>query len=250
MRWLIGLFIPAILALLFGSIYLSLLISMVAISLFLFDFIQNSHNNIEQEPIYAWKPHHETHKVSILNKIKNIIMNFAKNINKKLKEEVQQKAEKEVQEKAEKKAQEKAQEKAEKKAEKKAQKAYTNGDSRECFNLAMMYYNGQDVKQDYVKAVKLFDKACDGGIVEAYYHLGTMYENGYGVERNVLPAFYHFTEACNGGHARGCYNLGIMIGKGQGGIRQDFVQAKKFLAKACDGGITEACEAYAILNKK
>jgi TPR repeat protein len=40
-----------------------------------------------------------------------------------------------------------------------------------------MYANGQGVKQDYFKAVKLYKKACDGGVFLGCNNLGVRYIN-------------------------------------------------------------------------
>lgn len=41
------------------------------------------------------------------------------------------------------------------------QKACDGGEALGCYNLGLMYANGQGVRQDYFKATELYKKACD-----------------------------------------------------------------------------------------
>ena len=65
-------------------------------------------------------------------------------------------------------------------------------------------------KQDYLKAVKLYAKSCDGGDTEGCYNLGVMYLNGQGVKQSNSKARELFGKACDGGHIDGCKNYAIM----------------------------------------
>ena len=44
------------------------------------------------------------------------------------------------------------------------------------FNLGLMYYNGQGVRQDYTQAVQWYRKAAEQGLADAQYNLGVAYE--------------------------------------------------------------------------
>ena len=48
------------------------------------------------------------------------------------------------------------------------------GDAEAQFNLGLMYYNGQDVHQDYAEAVKWYRQAADQGYVKAQYNLSKL----------------------------------------------------------------------------
>ena len=102
---------------------------------------------------------------------------------------------------------------------------------------------------DYQSAVKLFTKACDGGDASGCYNLGIMYDNGQGVKQDYHQAAKLWTKACDGGHASGCYNLGSMYAKGEG-VKQDKQKAKELYGKACDGGDQDGCKYYAFLNQQ
>jgi len=45
-----------------------------------------------------------------------------------------------------------------------------------------MHIQGQGVKRDYFKAVELYQRACDSGETRGCYNLGLMYTNGEGVK--------------------------------------------------------------------
>jgi len=45
----------------------------------------------------------------------------------------------------------------------KDRQAYNSGDTIACGALGIRYYKGTVVKQDYIKASKLFKQACEGG---------------------------------------------------------------------------------------
>jgi len=45
------------------------------------------------------------------------------------------------------------------------------------FNLALMYWKGYGLPQDYIKAVAWYQKAARQGFTNAQYNLGVMYEN-------------------------------------------------------------------------
>ena len=80
-----------------------------------------------------------------------------------------------------------------------------NGDAGSCVDLGNLYYDGDDVKQDYNKAMGFYSKACEMG------------------------------------HTKGCYHLGILYYNGKG-VKQDYKKAIKFLNKACDLGLKDACK--------
>jgi len=135
-------------------------------------------------------------------------------------------------------------------------KACDGGEMNGCFNLGVMYDNGDGVKENTIKAKELFGKACDGGEMNGCYELGLMYNFGDGVKENKIKAKDLYTKACDGGDIRGCSNLGRMYFYGDGvrqnknGVRQNKIKAKEFFGKACDGGEMFGCKIYKILNEQ
>ena len=94
-----------------------------------------------------------------------------------------------------------------------------------------------------------WEKACDGGDMVGCFNLGLMYDNGDGIRQDKIKATELYGKACDGGDMKGCYNLGNMYYKGDG-IRQDKRKAKELFGKACDGGDMGGCKGYKILNEE
>ena len=104
-------------------------------------------------------------------------------------------------------------------------------------------------KGDYQKAAQLYQKTCDSGIAEGCYNLGVLYADGQGVNQDYQKAAQLYQKACDGGDAEGCYNLGLLYGNGQG-VRQNFSTAKQYYGKACDLGLQLGCDNYRKINEK
>ncbi|OIP14533.1 MAG: hypothetical protein AUK53_05240 [Betaproteobacteria bacterium CG2_30_59_46] len=61
------------------------------------------------------------------------------------------------------------------------------------YNLGVMYYSGDGVKQDYAEAAKWFRMAAEQGDKQAQYYLGSMYLNGEGVKQSESEAQKWYT---------------------------------------------------------
>ena len=85
-------------------------------------------------------------------------------------------------------------------------------DPKKDYEQGEAFYNNKE----YDKAVELYKKACDGGKMSGCYNLGVMYTNGNGVEKDLGKAAQLYKKACNGGEMLGCRNLGIMYDNGNG----------------------------------
>lgn len=66
--------------------------------------------------------------------------------------------------------------------------------------LAILYYYGVGVTQDYYAAVSWFRKAAEQGNAYAQYSLGWCYEHGEGVTRNIDEAIRWYKKAVENGH--------------------------------------------------
>ena len=64
-------------------------------------------------------------------------------------------------------------------------------------------------KGDYQKAAQLYQKACDGGDAGGCYNLGVLYADGQGVNQDYQKAAQLYQKTCDSGNAEGCYNLGV-----------------------------------------
>ena len=68
------------------------------------------------------------------------------------------------------------------------------------------FYNNKE----YDKAFESFKKACDSGNMRGCFNLGIMYEEGNGVEKDFSKAAELFKKACDGGEMNGCRSLDII----------------------------------------
>ena len=92
------------------------------------------------------------------------------------------------------------------------------------FNLALLYYNGQGVKQSFRNALEWAEKAGNQGHATAQYMLGTLYYNGQGTRSNAAQALEWYQLAAAQGHAQAQYNLATMYRDAEG-TEQDLVKA-------------------------
>ena len=90
------------------------------------------------------------------------------------------------------------------------QKAADKGNKWAQKDLALLYDNGQGVKQDYKKAAEYYQKASDQGVAQAQYNLGIFYKDGMGVEKDYKKAVELFQKAADQGHIYGQNNLAFM----------------------------------------
>ena len=70
-----------------------------------------------------------------------------------------------------------------------------------------MYVNGQGVKKDYQKAIKLFKPAAEQGYAPAQNNLGYMYQKGYGVTQDYIRAYMWLDFAASQGDKNAKVNL-------------------------------------------
>lgn len=90
------------------------------------------------------------------------------------------------------------------------------GDPEAQFELGLIYYNGQNVKQDYEQAIYWFKKAAENGIVEAQHNLGVIYYNSWGIKQDYEQAFYWFKKSAEQNYAISQDSLGMMYKNGLG----------------------------------
>ena len=103
-------------------------------------------------------------------------------------------------------------------------KAAEQGHVQAQTNLALMYSEGQGVKQDIREAAKWFDAAARGGDATAQYSLGLLYYQGAGVKQSYDSAMQLWILAARSGNASAMNNLAIMHGMGEG-VAQSNVEA-------------------------
>ena len=88
------------------------------------------------------------------------------------------------------------------------------------FNLALMYQNGEGVKQDEAKAFELYERAHRAGHEGSTCNLGMMYMKGVGVRQNKEKGFELLQQAHTAGHADATFNVAASYDNGDG-VKQD-----------------------------
>jgi TPR repeat protein len=86
------------------------------------------------------------------------------------------------------------------------------GDSSAQFNLALLYYDGKGVPQDYTEAANWFRRAAEQDYQKAEHNLGAMYGAGKGVKRDYIQA-YKWLNICAGKGDAGCASQRDLIAK-------------------------------------
>lgn len=98
------------------------------------------------------------------------------------------------------------------------------GDAEAEYKIAMAYYHGVVVKQDYENAAMLFESSAEKGFSDAQNMLGSMYFNGFGVENDYHKSLMWFKKAANQGHAEAQFRVGSCYFNGFG-VEKDLNEA-------------------------
>ena len=85
-----------------------------------------------------------------------------------------------------------------------------NQDAKSCFDLGILYVNGQK----FLKAKEYWEKSCELNYGAACFNLGLLYEIGYRVRQNYSKAKQLFGKACDLGLQTGCKNYAILNKQG------------------------------------
>ena len=92
------------------------------------------------------------------------------------------------------------------------------------YNLAILYFTGQGVDQNYSLAFSWTEAAALQGHVNAQANLASLYLDGTGVVQDVNQAIGWFSTAGRSGHADAAMTLALMYRDGKP-IERDVVQA-------------------------
>jgi TPR repeat protein len=103
------------------------------------------------------------------------------------------------------------------------------GDARALNNLGRMYFGGQGVPKDHVKAAQLHRRAAEQGYAPAENDLARMYYGGHGVPQSDTEAMRWYRMAADQGDMQAQFDLGLMY-EGGHGVPRDYVQAHKWFS--------------------
>lgn len=106
-------------------------------------------------------------------------------------------------------------------------------------SLAMCYYKGECVVQDYKKAVPMLEDICaKKKEPELEYKLGECYFEGKGVEVDYKKAFDHFCRGQGISTGAGYYSLAVMYEEGKG-VEKNLEKAIEYYLKGKENGLFE-----------
>ncbi|WP_227546274.1 tetratricopeptide repeat protein [Moraxella catarrhalis] len=119
------------------------------------------------------------------------------------------------------------------------QKAAELGHVEAMYNLAVAYFQGDGVQQNYQKAHAWYQKAADMGHASAKYNLGSMYFYGQGVAANQSHALVLWQQAAKQGNAKAAHNIGVYYYKSN--LEQNKAAAKQWFLVSCQLGLSDGC---------
>ena len=99
--------------------------------------------------------------------------------------------------------------------------------------LAMLYFEGEMIPQNYPEALRWFRAAADQGLPESKFYIGVIYDGGLGVPRDYQEAVKWYKITADLKMADGEYNLGIMYLNGFG-VDKNYAEAARLFRAAAD----------------
>lgn len=119
--------------------------------------------------------------------------------------------------------------------------AAENGNIKAQSALGLMYYNGDHVTQDSVKARYWYEKAAYAGDAYAQGLLGIIYYYGKGTKQDYTRAREWFEKAAQQNDKKAQLALGLIYAKGHG-VPENRSAANTWFRKSCDNGLQAACD--------
>ncbi|MFP4600705.1 MAG: SEL1-like repeat protein [Persicimonas sp.] len=131
------------------------------------------------------------------------------------------------------------------------QQACEDGVMSACYDLGVLYEQGEVVDRDLKRAFELYEKACMAEEPDevACNNLAVMYQQGEAVEQDTERAAELYRRACEQGSMLGCRNLAKRYVDGRG-VEKNPARAGALLEKACQLGHAEACPQLTYLHAR
>lgn len=89
------------------------------------------------------------------------------------------------------------------------------------FNLAVCYYEGDGVPQNYVEAAKWYGAAADRGDRQAQFNLGLMFYQGKGIPKDYRYAYELFASAARHGDERARMGMEAILSEVEPALREE-----------------------------
>lgn len=126
-------------------------------------------------------------------------------------------------------------------------RAAKKGHGASQYELALAYYDGDVLDQDYQAAYYWYSKASEKGMPEAAYAMGLMHQLGKGVPVNQVKAMSLFAKASEQDHSEAQYLLALGYMSGVG-VERDYEAARMLFRKSMHGGNVDAWKALRNIN--
>ncbi|KAK8838429.1 hypothetical protein M9Y10_033055 [Tritrichomonas musculus] len=112
-------------------------------------------------------------------------------------------------------------------------------DSKAQYNLGLIYYEGQYIRQDINKALHYFLLASNQNDSEAQFNLGFIYNEGKYIACDINKAIHYYSLAANQNHSGAQFNLGLIYYEGKS-VMQDINKALHYFLLASNQNDSEA----------
>jgi len=112
-------------------------------------------------------------------------------------------------------------------------------DAKACYNLGLMYQDGDGVAKNLEEAVKWYTKSANLGYKEAQYTLGALVFQRQIHSISYPQAVTYYEQAAQQGHVKSQLNLGMLYFRGDV-IAQDLPAAVQWLSLAASNNNSEA----------
>ncbi|WP_293834840.1 hypothetical protein [uncultured Parolsenella sp.] len=110
----------------------------------------------------------------------------------------------------------------------------SRGDAACMNDLGVLYYMGDLVEQDYVKAAELYEMAMNHGCYQSIINLGYIWEYGRTGERDYQKAYqYYALAAALADSSEAAYKLGDMYSRGKF-VERDMAKAYQLWSRSLD----------------
>jgi TPR repeat protein len=126
-----------------------------------------------------------------------------------------------------------------------AKKGNANGQGM----LALLYYKGHGVPQDYRMAATLYEASANQGDLDSQIQFAKMLFDGVGIEKNHALAAKYFEKAAAKGAIDAMFSIGILYMRGDG-VEVDLVQAHKWFNLASSYSESDVTSEFIRLSKE
>lgn len=126
--------------------------------------------------------------------------------------------------------------------------AAENGHLLSKYELGMLYYKGDGVKQNFKKAVKFLKIPASKGKEKALFLLGVMYDQGLGVDKNSNKAFEYFGLGADNYYPLSLYKVAMCYFYGRG-VTKNYKKSKKWAELAIQYNVDGAKKLLQLIDK-